>query len=490
MELWWCWLVLGLVFGSGFSNALSRHRRQTNMWWRSYQPGLGSSRALGQPTSRVGSPRGNPWPQSVSGFGSLRGSQPVPGWGSRNSGGFQSRQLVLPTQSPSSPISLQCVEDSMVVTVNRNFYGNGKLVKPSDLTLGTCAFGSQTTDTMVVFDNGLQDCGSDLAMTQDWLVYSIHLHYNPTSPRNVPITRFNPAVVPIQCYYPRHGNVSSNAVAPTWIPFSTTVTSEERLAFSLRLMTADWSGPSLSVVFLLGELIYIEAYLDIQNHEPMMLFVDRCVATITPDMTSTPSYDIISNNGCLMDGMQEDSSSVFVSPRLRPNVLRFMVDSFRFIESDLSMMYITCSLRAAPINQTPDPMNKACSYNKASGSWSPVEGPSAICQCCSTGTCAAGQGMPWIPPPGRPRGFGKRDVGSHEDKLGLAVLGPILVSGSKPDEFSRAGTAQASRMGAEREPLQLWVSMAIGSVIAVVVAVAFTMVGKCLLKRFSLVVQQ
>ncbi|XP_056384162.1 zona pellucida sperm-binding protein 3-like [Hyla sarda] len=178
---------------------------------------------------------------------------------------------------------------------------------------------------------------------------------------NVPITRFNSASVPIRCYYPRHGNVSSNAIKPTWIPFSTTVTSEERLAFSLRLMTADWSAPGQSLVFQLGDMFYIEASLETQNHAPMILFVDSCVATITPDVASTPRYEIISNYGCLVDGTEEDSSSVFVSPRPQADKLRFMVDAFRFTNNAASLIYITCSLRAAAINQTPDPVNKGLS---------------------------------------------------------------------------------------------------------------------------------
>ncbi|XP_056426008.1 zona pellucida sperm-binding protein 3-like [Hyla sarda] len=486
MELWirWSCLLVVLLYGSGFSSALGRHRRQSNTW-RSNQPEWGSPRRLGQSASGLGSSRSNPWSQSVSGFGSPRGVQSVYGWGSRSLGAdYQSRQL--PPQSSSSPISVQCNEDSMVVTVKRDFYGNGKLVKPSDLSLGSCPPGAQTTGPNVIFQSSLQDCGSNLMMTPEWLIYSITLGYTPTSSSNVPITRFNSASVPIRCYYPRHGNVSSNAIKPTWIPFSTTVTSEERLAFSLRLMTADWSAPSPSLVFQLGDMFYIEASLETQNHAPMILFVDSCVATITPDVASTPRYEIISNYGCLVDGTEEDSSSVFVSPRPQADKLRFMVDAFRFTNNAASLIYITCSLRAAAINQTPDPVNKACSYNKASNSWSPVEGQSGICQCCTTGNCATatGQRTAWGSSLSRSR-IGKRDVDSYLEEHGLATLGPLLlVTGAEPNQMSRAGTAQASRMSAGHGPLQLWVLVAVGSVTPVVVAVTLTMVGKLILKRF------
>ncbi|XP_075711662.1 zona pellucida sperm-binding protein 3-like [Rhinoderma darwinii] len=474
MELWvrWSWLLVVLLYGRGFSSSLVRHQRQSDPRWRNYQPGWGSSRGLGQPVSGVGSPRGNPW------------SPVQTGWGSRYIGEFQPRQL---TQSPNSPISVQCGEDRLVVMVTRDFYGNGKLVKASDLTLGSqpCRARPQSSDTTVIFENGLQECGSNLEMTPDWLVYTINLRYNPTSSSNVPITRFNSALVPIQCYYPRHGNVSSKAVKPTWVPFSTTVTTEERLVFSLQLMNEDWSAPRSSLVFQLGDMFYIEASLDVQNHVPMTLFVDSCVATLTADVTSNPRYEIIAYNGCLMDGMQEDSSSAFLQ-RPQASKLRFKVDAFRFTDRDLSTIYITCTLRAADINQTPDPVNKACSYNKATSSWSPVEGSSGICQCCTTRNCAtaSGQRMTWGSSLGRPRGLGKRDVGSPVETHVLATLGPLLVTGDKPNQSSGAAHTEASRMTAGRDRLQLWVMVAIGSVSSVVAVIALTMVGRCLLNRF------
>ncbi|XP_044138743.1 zona pellucida sperm-binding protein 3-like [Bufo gargarizans] len=482
----WSWLLVALIYGSGFSSSLVRHRRQPDTWWRNYQPGWGSSRTV----SAVGSPRGNPLP-AVSGIGSLRGSGPVSGWGRMYPGvGYQSRQLTQPPpimSNPSSPVRVQCAEDSMVVTVERDFYGNGRMVNPSDLVLGTCTAGSQTSVTTVVFQIALQECGSNLEMTSDELIYTFNLAYTPTTSSNVPIIRSNPAVVPIYCYYPRFGNVSSKAIEPTWAPFKTTMSSEERLSFSLRLMTEDWSAPRQSLVFQLGEIFYMEASVNTENHVPMMVFVDSCVATLTPDVNSNPSYEIIAYNGCLMDGMLQDASSAFVSPRPEPDKLQFTVDAFKFINSDLSLIYITCFLRAADINQKPDSMNKSCSYNKATSSWSPVEGPSEICQCCNTGNCAtvSSRRTAWGPQPARSRGIGKRDVGSHLEKHTLATLGPLLVTGSKPNQVSGAGITQASTMGAGEEPLQFWVLVAIGSVTSVVVAFALTMAGKCLLKKCS-----
>ncbi|OCT59582.1 zona pellucida sperm-binding protein 3 [Xenopus laevis] len=313
----------------------------------------------------------------------------VSGQGSRGYGRvvFQARDLQ-PTQL--NPVSVLCDEAQVTVTVQRDLFRNGRLVKVSDLTLGPrgCTPSSQGPDT-VTFQYGLQECGNSLQMTSNWLIYSTNLTHSPTPSRNSPIIRTNSATVPVLCYYPRHGNVSSKAIKPTWIPFSSTVSMEEKLSFSLKLMTDDWLSPLASSVFRLGDVFSIEASVDTRNLGPMMIFVDRCVATLSPDLNSSPQYEIIALNGCLVDSKQEDSSSTFWSPRPSPDKLRFKVDAFKFIGADSPVIYITCSVRAAAANQGPDVLNKACSFSKVSNTWSSLNGPNNICDCCDTGACAA-----------------------------------------------------------------------------------------------------
>uniref|UniRef100_A0A8C5MB55 Zona pellucida sperm-binding protein 3 n=1 Tax=Leptobrachium leishanense TaxID=445787 RepID=A0A8C5MB55_9ANUR len=414
-----CLMTLG--FRTGLvtsSDELTRTRRQSDSWWWN-------------------APR----------------SQPETGWGSSriNVGVVgQSRQLPVSSQHP---INVRCMEDMMVVTVQTDLYGTGKLVKASDLALGPrqCRPSSQSTTT-VIFQQLLQDCGNTLQMSSDWLIYSTMLTYNPTPSRNSPIIRTNAAVVTIQCYYPRHGNVSSNAIKPTWLPFSSTISAEERLSFALKLMTDDWSGPRTSTVFQLGDIFHIEASVDTRNHVPMKVFIDRCMATLSPDVTSSPSYDIIAQNGCLMDGKQDDASSAFRSPRLTPDRLQFTVDAFRFIGTDNSMIYITCNLRAAAQNQVPDPLNKACSFNKPRNTWTDLEGLDDICSCCDSGNCLSS---------GHTRGlFGwhrldKRGAasGTSEQDQKLAILGPLLVVG--------ADKSQTHTVTQESVSVALWVLVAV-----------------------------
>ncbi|XP_053319894.1 zona pellucida sperm-binding protein 3-like [Spea bombifrons] len=323
------------------------------------------------------------------------------------------------------------MEDRMEVSVNRDLYRNGRLVKASDLSLGPrlCKPSSGSTGTTVIFQYGLQECGNTLQMTPDFLIYSTNLTYSPAPSSDSPVTRTDSVVIPIQCYYPRHGNVSSDSIKPTWMPIRITVSAEERLSFSLRLMNEDWTASRTSPVFQLGEVFHIEASVAVGNHVAMKIFVDSCVATLSPDGSSSPRYDIIDFNGCLLDGREEDSSSAFRSPRPRPDALQFMVDAFRFTETDTSVIYITCNLRAAAGNQVPDPMNKACSYSKSTNRWSPLEGTNDICRCCETRECAVpfGQSRGLGSYLGH-RGLGKRTVLDSQEHVS-ATLGPLVVLG-------------------------------------------------------------
>ncbi|XP_078392263.1 zona pellucida sperm-binding protein 3-like [Cetorhinus maximus] len=169
---------------------------------------------------------------------------------------------------------------------------------------------------------------------------------------------------PLSRYF-RKGNVSSDPIKPTWIPFSSTKSGEGNLSFSLRLMKGDWLTERTSTVYYLGELIHIEASVSMTNHMPLKLYIDRCVATLSPDKDSTPRYSFIDHNGCLLDSKAEDSFSTFVLPRDEQELdkLQFDLDAFRFLGDDRSLIFITCHLKVAPLDQR-DSRNKACTFQK------------------------------------------------------------------------------------------------------------------------------
>ncbi|KAJ1080129.1 hypothetical protein NDU88_000350 [Pleurodeles waltl] len=368
-----------------------------------------------------------------------------------------------------NPVALQCLEADMVVTVQKDLFGTGKLVEPGNLRLGAgfCASKSVGPNT-VTFQIALQDCGNTLQVTPTQLVYSSILTYNPTPSGSTVIIRSNPVSVLIQCIYPRNGNVSSNPIRPTWIPFSSTVSIESNLVFSLRLMNNDWSAERTNTTFQLGEAFHIEASVNTGSHMAMRVLVDSCVATLTPDKNSSPRYDIITNSGCLVDGKLTDSSSTFISPRSQLNKLQFKVDSFIFIGDARSFIFITCNLKAVDASVAPSAENKACSYSRAVSSWSPVEGSSGICSCCDTGFCVRPLGAP---PPSSRRAR-RSEVAKSEESV--AVLGPLVIVASE----GRSSSSVASD-GEEKDP---WSVMGL-VLVGLAVALSFIIIGATVLYK-------
>ncbi|NWI87323.1 ZP3 protein, partial [Pitta sordida] len=292
--------------------------------------------------------------------------------------------------APLHPVAVQCQEAQLLLTVHRDLFGTGRLVRAAELSLGSAScppVAQNPAESTVTFVAGLHECGSTLQVTPDSLIYKTSLSYKPAPSGNPVIVRTNPVVVPVECHYPRKSNVSSKAIQPTWAPFHSTLSAEERLVFSLRLMDDDWSTERVSNGFQLGESLHLQADVLSEGHIPLRIFVDDCVATLSPDRNSSPRYAFIDLGGCLVDGRADDATSAFVSPRPRQETLRFVVDVFKFAGDDRDLVYITCHLKVFPADQAPNPWNKACSFNKASSLWAPVEGTGDICSCCETGNC-------------------------------------------------------------------------------------------------------
>uniref|UniRef100_A0A8C9NTF4 ZP domain-containing protein n=1 Tax=Serinus canaria TaxID=9135 RepID=A0A8C9NTF4_SERCA len=127
----------------------------------------------------------------------------------------------------------------------------------------------------------------------------------------------------------------------------------------------DWSSERDLSAFRLGDVLNIQAEVGAHSHVPLRLFVDSCVASLGPGAGTEPHYAIIDFNGCLVDGRSDATSSAFVTPRPRQDVLRFQIDAFRFAGDP----------RDTPL---PDALNKACSFSK---------GTRDICSCCELGNC-------------------------------------------------------------------------------------------------------
>ncbi|NXG16746.1 ZP3 protein, partial [Grallaria varia] len=354
------------------------------------------------------------------------------------------------------PVMVQCQEAQLVVTVHRDLFGTGRLINAADLTLGPAACKHSSLDRVlntVTFTAGLHECGSTVQITPDSLIYRTLLNYDPSPASNPVIIRTNPAIIPIECHYPRRENVSSSAIRPTWAPFSSTLSAEEKLVFSLRLMNDDWSTERAFDGFQLGDVLNIQAEVGTESHVPLRLFVDSCVAALSPGADSSPHYTIIDFNGCLVDGRSDDTSSAFITPRPREDMLRFRIDVFRFAGDTRNLIYITCHLKVTPADQTPDPLNKACSFNKARNIWAPVEGTRDICSCCEMGNCGSPAPSRSLNPLERwpSRRFRRHNAKGKEAEADV-VIGPVLLSrdpgmGGQRQEGAQGGVRAVPAVG-------------------------------------------
>ncbi|XP_061098191.1 zona pellucida sperm-binding protein 3-like [Conger conger] len=289
--------------------------------------------------------------------------------------------ILAPTLPRPDSVHVHCGETLVQLEVDVDLLGIGILIQPSDITLGGCGPVGQD-HSHLLFEAELHACGSTLTMTADALIYTFAINYQPKAIGDTPIIRTSDAVIGVQCHYMRLHNVSSNALNPTWIPYHSTLSAEDLLVFSLRLMADDWQLERTSNVFFLGDLINIEASVIQANHVPLRVFMDTCVATLAPSMDSVPRYAFIDYQGCLIDSKLTSSRSKFQS-RKRDEKLQVQLDAFRFAQETRSEIYIFCHLRATAA--LPDSEGKACSFLPSKDGWVSASGDDQVCSCCDSG---------------------------------------------------------------------------------------------------------
>ncbi|KAK1787623.1 hypothetical protein P4O66_016111, partial [Electrophorus voltai] len=144
-------------------------------------------------------------------------------------------------------------------------------------------------------------------VTEDALVYTNLLFYSP-EPSLDGLVQTEDAVIPIKCYYGRRFNVDANPILPTWIPHQSTQFAVENLAFSLKLMTDDWHETRLSSVYLLGDMMNMEASVYMPQKD-LLVFIETCVATTTPNTNSVPRYKFVDDGWRSAEGDDQTCTS-------------------------------------------------------------------------------------------------------------------------------------------------------------------------------------
>uniref|UniRef100_A0A8C9TF28 Zona pellucida sperm-binding protein 3 n=1 Tax=Scleropages formosus TaxID=113540 RepID=A0A8C9TF28_SCLFO len=279
-----------------------------------------------------------------------------------------------------SAVKVECREDSVLVEVQQDMLSNGQMIQPSEITLGGCVpVGQDPSRGVLLFVSELHGCGSTLTVT-DSLIYTFTLVYVPEGLGSTPIVRSHGAVINVECHYLRTCS-TLNAVMPTWVPYSAAMSAEERLMFSLQLMTDNWELERASNIYFLGDVLNIEASVVVANHQPLRVFVDSCVATLEPDVTSVPRYAFVGNYGCLTDAKVTGSRSQFLP--------RNVYGTCHAVQPFFPQIYITCVLKATMASKRADPQHKACSYSV----WGSADGDDQVCGCCDSSCNVKGRNV-------------------------------------------------------------------------------------------------
>ncbi|XP_016142058.1 zona pellucida sperm-binding protein 3-like [Sinocyclocheilus grahami] len=323
--------------------------------------------------------------------------------------------------SRAAPVQVLCTERSMILLISADLHSNGRRVTSEELSLGWSAESCkayQYSDTEYVIKADLHQCGSELLIEGDNLVYSNQLIYTPMQ-NSFGIVRTSSISIPIECHYKRIHFVSSTDVKPSWEPFTSTKSAVELISFSFRLMNDDWRTKRSSYVYHLGEVMNIQASFLMAGHSPLRLVMEKCVVTLEHNAASVPRYMFIQNHGCLIDSKVPDSSARFMS-RKQNHVLQMQMDAFRFHEDQRNTIYITCQLKIVDLEV--NIMNKACTYSV--NRWLSVDGWDEVCECCEN-TCDAishKQTGKWSRLP-------KWSVSRDTTESNTVMLGPITVLG-------------------------------------------------------------
>ncbi|XP_027659982.1 zona pellucida sperm-binding protein 3-like [Falco cherrug] len=293
--------------------------------------------------------------------------------------------LVAAAWAQDALVSVTCGHMWLSVVVPAGLLGSR--VTGGELTLGSSCGVTAADQDGYRLEHPLEGCGTTLQLLPDSIHYSNVLHYHPLA--GGAVARARPFSLPVDCYYPRMGSVSSRAIQPTWVPFGSTIAHQRPLRFALDVYDSTWSSRLLQPTYSLGDLINIEASVRTDPRLPLRVFVDECVAS--PSAAARLKYKVIADNGCLRDGQLGRSRFL---PQRGDRFLRFQLDTFLFPNSSGSQIYLRCHLKAVAEGAA-STAGKACSYDRVAAAWHSLDG--ADCSCCGSPAGCGGRRRRWLP---------------------------------------------------------------------------------------------
>ncbi|XP_068427301.1 zona pellucida sperm-binding protein 3-like [Clinocottus analis] len=235
--------------------------------------------------------------------------------------------------------------------------------------LGNC-FPTSFSATEAVFRVDFDDCNFRRIVTGDLLMYTNDLTYS-----SYPDSDALAFTHPVVCAYERPEDWYPRLYPPIFNTYGF-----GDLVFHFGLMNADFSGPAESTTFALGSFIPIMASVEQKTHQPLLLFLEECIAATTPELQpGSALYPIITNDGCLVDSLVSRSR---FEQRQKSSEIRLSLQAFRFGLGE--EVFIHCKLVAWDPNGL-DNSKKACHYVTEHG-WEQLDNSASrnLCACCES----------------------------------------------------------------------------------------------------------
>uniref|UniRef100_A0A673IJX6 Zona pellucida glycoprotein 3f, tandem duplicate 1 n=1 Tax=Sinocyclocheilus rhinocerous TaxID=307959 RepID=A0A673IJX6_9TELE len=175
-------------------------------------------------------------------------------------------------------VTVDCGKNSVSVRwINVN-----SQVDPSLLRLGDCPPTQLSVNPQ----------GSEAVFYAEFLTCNIRRLVS--SVKNFTVIPSTPIYYPVACAYERE----EDWAPPLYDPLLFHTHGQGDLAFRMALMKDDFSGVATTTTFSLGSMIPIAASVAQQNHQPLILLLDECLASTTPELApDSHVYPLITNKG-------------------------------------------------------------------------------------------------------------------------------------------------------------------------------------------------
>uniref|UniRef100_A0A8C5PGX8 ZP domain-containing protein n=1 Tax=Leptobrachium leishanense TaxID=445787 RepID=A0A8C5PGX8_9ANUR len=313
--------------------------------------------------------------------------------------------------APFNSFSYTCNQTLLHLAVKIDPLGNGLTLDPSQISLGTCHPATTVYIEHYFATVKLPDCGVTTVTYGNSIMYTIPLAYHPSNnPKYQYQWDFEEALT---CAYNRTLDPALQLPGPV----TSQLSGEGSLIFSADIMKDDFSGPSNFKEFYLGSQIPVEISVSTGQHQPMLIYVEECIAATALDLQSAfQTYSLIQNHGCFVDG--KETASTF-KKRVSPGSIRLAIEALRFIGLNTDI-YLHFKVAVWDPKAQNDVTKKACSYLREINRWELLDDPnlSSLCSCCDS-TCISSSRK-------------RRDANGAEEDAALVhkmVLGPFKING-------------------------------------------------------------